>query len=122
MSRVLSVLHTSGTCGYTPGVDLDELIAELKKLRGLRGVERAAVGRPLVAVARESIAAAADEGVVQALEVETYQQVASRLGVSINAVRAAKRDHSRRAAEAVALAESMSLATANRASRGKRRT
>lgn len=78
-----AVLSEAATLdGMADTLPLPELIAALQRLDRARGVTRAELGRELTAVARASVAAAADQGVWEATREQSAESVASRLGVS----------------------------------------
>lgn len=79
--------------GMADTLSLPELIAALQRLDRARGVTRAELGRELTAVARASVAAAADQGVWEATREQSAESVALRLGVSKRRVEQAVTAH-----------------------------
>lgn len=75
---------------------LRTLLRQLEKLDRLAGVNRTREARRLSDVAMAELAAAGDEGVYEATRTATYAEVAAELGVSIDAIRKAVRQHNRR--------------------------
>jgi len=74
---------------------LSELRAELDRVDGLKGLERARAARELAQVAARVVAAAADEAIYEATRTASYEAVARELGVSYANVNRACTRHRR---------------------------